>query len=344
MMKYFLSEGNINNESTGAIAKIHIEEWLCSRGYKKLQYNYLLQKNFFTQLYRLLKTLIWFIRIPRKSIVIFHFPIVPLAYRILLKLLHLKGVFVVAIIHDLNGLRFRNSKELGHERKLLRFFSHLIVHNKMMCDFLRTDFPTDKMSLLWLFDYKTSGQEYNPRKLKKEITVAANLEKTQYLNQLLTWNNFNAEFVIFIYGTIPKNLNLQDVSNSIVFRGAINPEDLPLEIEGSFGMVWDGISLDTCTGSLGEYLRYNSPHKLSMYLAAGMPVIVWEQSAMAEWVLENKVGMAVISWTDAISKIEQLNASTYKEYCDHAKNISTRLRKGEFLKHVLGEIEAKART
>ena len=50
-------------------------------------------------------------------------------------------------------------------------------------------------------------------------------------------------------------------------------------MEGSFGLVWDGISVETCAGVYGEYLKVNNPHKTSLYLASGIPVIIWKEAA-----------------------------------------------------------------
>ena len=55
-------------------------------------------------------------------------------------------------------------------------------------------------------------------------------------------------------------------------------------MEGNWGLVWDGNSIDTCSGNFGEYLRLNAPFKFSLYLAAKRPVVVWRESAMAEYV------------------------------------------------------------
>ncbi|NRO11242.1 Beta-1,6-galactofuranosyltransferase WbbI [Lactobacillus helveticus] len=48
----------------------------------------------------------------------------------------------------------------------------------------------------------------------------------------------------------------------------------------------------------GNYLRYNDPHKLSLYLASGIPVIIWKKAAEAKFVEENKVGITVDSLED----------------------------------------------
>ena len=64
-----------------------------------------------------------------------------------------------------------------------------------------------------------------------------------------------------------------------------------LNLFGSFGLVWDGMSSETCKGSFGEYLRINNPHKTSLYLASGIPVIIWSKAALAEFIEKNKCGI-----------------------------------------------------
>ena len=73
----------------------------------------------------------------------------------------------------------------------------------------------------------------------------------------------------------------------------------------------------TCSGNTGEYLKYNNPHKLSLYMASGLPVIVWKKSAIAEFVLSNNVGIAV----DSIFEIkDNINKITDEQYADMRKN------------------------
>lgn len=342
MKKYFLSEGDINRKFNGSIVKIHIEDFLKSSGYTPIQYKFLSIKNLFSKLWRLMMTITWFVRVPKHSIVVFHFPVEPTAYQLLLKWLNKKGVFTVALIHDFNGLRYDNQKALEKEKEQLRYFKHCIVHNSKMAEFLKEDIPLQQMSQLYLFDYKANTGAFKERKLKCEIALAANLDKTYYLDELVHFDWEEQECRIYIYGKASEDITKSVPSSSIVFKGAVPPEELPIIIEGSFGMVWDGDSILSCTGSFGEYLRYNTPHKLSLYLAAGLPLIVWEQSAMAQWVSDHGVGILVSSWPDAIEKIRQMSEAEYRGLCIEAKKIGTRLRNGEFLKRVLEEVEAKA--
>lgn len=47
----------------------------------------------------------------------------------------------------------------------------------------------------------------------------------------------------------------------------------------------------TCNGGFDEYLKYNNPHKFSLYLAARVSVIVWSQSTLANFVRGNEIGL-----------------------------------------------------
>ena len=71
---------------------------------------------------------------------------------------------------------------------------------------------------------------------------------------------------------------------NVKYCGQYKPEELPEKLEGGFGLVWDGDDLGACTGVFGEYMKYNNPHKTSLYLASGLPVIIWEKAAMAKYI------------------------------------------------------------
>lgn len=99
--------------------------------------------------------------------------------------------------------------------------------------------------------------------------------------------------------------------NSIAFSGALNKapfvsmlssldERLDFTVNPSFrmitedwGLVWDGDSLETCTGRFGNYMRMVFPYKASLYLASNRPLIVWKECAIADFVLDNHLGVVV---------------------------------------------------
>ncbi|UXZ08780.1 hypothetical protein F1B95_08005 [Clostridium perfringens] len=66
----------------------------------------------------------------------------------------------------------------------------------------------------------------------------------------------------------------------MIYKKSLSPKEIVEKIEGDFGLIWDGTSINICDGSFGEYTKFNTPHKLSMYIASEIPVIVWKEAKM----------------------------------------------------------------
>ena len=88
----------------------------------------------------------------------------------------------------------------------------------------------------------------------------------------------------------------------------------------------------------GNYLRYNNPHKLSLYLSSGLPVIVWKDSAEANFVEKNGVGLAVNSLFELSERLEKLSQDEYLQLVTNAKNIMKKLKEGYYLKSAVNKI------
>jgi hypothetical protein len=86
---------------------------------------------------------------------------------------------------------------------------------------------------------------------------------------------------------------------------------LPAILEGKYGIVWDGSSAYTCRGTAGEYLRWNNPHKLSLYLAAGVPVVTWKEAAVTAFVEKNGIGITVDSLKELPEKLKSITDDQY---------------------------------
>ena len=122
---------------------------------------------------------------------------------------------------------------------------------------------------------------------------------------------------------------------NICYHGSFPPAELPYELEGNFGLVWDGISVDTCAGVYGEYLKVNNPHKTSLYLASGIPVIIWKEAALAEFVEQERVGITISSLYEIKDIFEKLTEDEYADMLQHAKLISKRLTSGFYTKQAI---------
>jgi len=243
-----------------------------------------------------------------------------------------KGVRFIALIHDLESLRqgiegiISNNKKTNQlaDNDLLKVFNVVICHNDKMRDYLlEQGFAADKVVTLELFDYICAGGHCQNE--RNTIAIAGNLAKgkSAYIYHLHD-DNHNPNLRVNLYG-----INYEDADNdNLRYQGAYSPEDLPANLKGDYGLVWDGISAETCAGNTGAYLRYNNPHKCSLYLAAGMPVIIWEEAALASFVLENKIGITVKSLYEIEEKINKISNEEYLLMQENCRKLSAKLRSG----------------
>ena len=253
-----------------------------------------------------------------------------------------REVQVYFIIHDLEALRYANldTVPLKHkirvhlqESSLLKVADGVIAHNPIMKSVLvEKGLPEHKLVSLEIFDYLIPNyQEKDGLSKGQPIIVAGNLaqEKAGYLYQLPARPAYNLYGVGFDES--------RALANETYF-GSFLPDELPAALEGGFGLVWDGDSAETCSGVFGEYLRYNNSHKASLYLAAGFPLVVWKQSALSHFILENGCGIAVESLHDLSQAIEQLDDKDYQDLVEKTKYIGKKIRDGFFLTNALNKL------
>ena len=253
-----------------------------------------------------------------------------------------RGVKVYFIIHDLEALRYANldTVPLKHkirvhlqESSLLKIADGIIAHNPIMKSVLvDKGVEADKIVSIGIFDYLIPNfQEKMGLTKNLPIIVAGNLaqEKAGYLYSLPEEPAYNLYGVGFDES--------RALANETYF-GSFLPDELPAVLEGGFGLVWDGDSAETCSGVFGEYLRYNNSHKASLYLASGFPLVVWKQSALSHFVLENGCGIAVESLHDLSQAIAQLDDKDYQDLLVNAKRIGQKIRNGSYLTNALNKI------
>lgn len=245
-----------------------------------------------------------------------------------------KHIKLVSLFHDFPSLRwgsgsFESRPLCADEADLMALSDVIIVHNDSMKDVLvKHGIPVEKMVSLEAFDYLTPCEPKKDTNLSRSVVIAGCLapDKVGYLDGVsqiggVNWNLYGVQFD-------PSRLN----GDNIKFIGCFPPEELPEKLEGSFGLVWDGPSIDTCTGDLGNYLRINNPHKLSLYLASEMPVIIWDQAAEADFVRKHGVGICVTSLREISERLNVLKQEDYELMRRKASEVSAKMRSGGFLK------------
>lgn len=254
----------------------------------------------------------------------------PHSHLIIRKILH-TDLPLTVLVHDLDMLRGGREES----EPLLRKARRLIVHTEAMKAFLcKRGFNGENIKVLQCFDYLV---EHLPAPKPSftggnDIAFAGNLEKSEFL-KLLSGNKILSSLHFLLYGaTLPKNV----FGENLTYQGRFRPADLRT-LNGSWGLVWDGESLTTCQGShgLGEYLRYNASHKLSLYLASGMPVIVWQESGVAAFVNQNHLGLTVNSLEELPERIGRLTENEKALISEGVGIMSEKIRHGEMLRNCL---------
>ncbi|HFI0845575.1 TPA: glycosyl transferase, partial [Streptococcus suis] len=217
-------------------------------------------------------------------------------FRILKQLKQKKKIKIISIVHDVEELRglFTKTYYSVEFNQMIALADSLIVHNEVMLDwFVSKGIEKTKLVNLEIFDYLNDKILKPNRDISKKIIIAGNLSKTKspYIYMLKELKDIEVD----LFGI---NYEQSFESENITYKGAFPAEQVPFELNEGLGLVWDGDKLDECSGATGNYLRYNNPHKLSLYLSSGRPVIVWSKSAEAKFVEENNIGFAVDSLFD----------------------------------------------
>ena len=256
-----------------------------------------------------------------------------------------KDVKTIALIHDLESLRkgIIGISGIGYDTKrsdladgaFLKKFDIIIDHNAQMHNyFINNGFEDKKIVDLDIFDYLADElQEMPDRIYDHSLVIAGNLSrgKSEYIYKLC---ESKIDIKLHLYGINYQN-DLQ--KGNIIYHGSYNPAVLPEKLEGNFGLVWDGDEISTCAGSQGEYLKYNNPHKTSLYLTAGIPVVVWDKAAIAEFVKNNNVGVTVGSLTEIEDILKNIPLNEYEQMVNNARIVGKKLKEGYFTSRALNE-------
>lgn len=240
---------------------------------------------------------------------------------------------IVLIVHDVESLRMSKDKPEFLTAEVQRFNSAdgLIVHNQAMEHWLQSHGVKTPMAKLNLFDYQNPQPIIDHANDTGNVCFAGNLRKAQFLNDIPF-----SKLKIDVFGD-----GLELTNSQLIDRGSKSPDELPKYLHDKFGLIWDGESVDTCSGDYGEYLKYNSPHKASLYISSGLPVIVWSQSALAPFVKQQHLGIVIDSLNDLEQVINQLPDHEYQQMIEFVTATADQLRNGHSINAAVAQIEER---
>lgn len=291
-------------------------------------------------------------KVRRNDIVVIQYP--PYQKTLLaniLVFLKMKGAFAVGIVQDLGSYRDNDEGKLikhwstVEDAHALSFFNQLIVNNVQMRKILlAAEFNDKKLINIRMFDYLTDEEtEKKPEeRFFKDAPIVIAAEMQNKLNEkgyYIYSSKADPGVKFNIYGP---DVDEGDINNlTYDYKGAFLPEIIPSVIEGSFGLVWEGNSLETCDGNWGEYLRINNPNKVSMYIAAGIPVIIWSGAALSDFITKYGLGIAVESIYDIKDAVENISDDDYRQMIENIKPFTKAVKSGTFFTKAIERAELR---
>lgn len=283
------------------------------------------------QLYNLWKISLAFLKIKSGSTCFIQYPFD--AYiKYVLFLLKKNDIRTQILIHDIHSCRFHGELS-SKEYKIFDSFDKIIVHTKAMKTLLvKHGISVDKIEVLYLFDYLVASNSILKDEYYFSICFAGNLKKSMFLKKMNQLKNVYTKY--YLYGNFDTELV---ESESFIYGGRFDPDNIS-NIKGKWGLVWDGDGLNKCSGSMGEYLKINASHKASLYLASQKPLIVWNQSALANFVEDNKLGITIDSLEDIEKELLELSEQQMDEIECNVLHFAKKITSGDMLSSILKNI------
>ncbi len=271
------------------------------------------------------------LRLPFSSTLCMQYPLSKF-FNYKVQIAKLKGCKIILIVHDVKTLMGKN-KDVEKEMKRFNKADVLVLHNDIMIKWFAENGYKGKMVPLYLFDYLlVPGQKLSnlPERSDREVVFAGGLgmEKSAFLYQLDTLPNSNYSLKLFGNGfqkdKVPENSVLD-------YRGVFAPDEVLNHLKGNYGLVWNGNEVKECDGAFGKYIQYNNPHKTSLYLLAGLPIVVWDKAAVARLVEKEELGITISSMEELSDKLDEIDNSTYANMVANVDKMRNKIANGHFL-------------
>lgn len=311
----------------GAKARVDMEDILHDMGAVNLGMKRTFCKNKAYDYFRNLAGIMRFMcRVRPGDVVLVQYP-VKKYYKLICRWSHMRGAKVVSLIHDLGSFR-RHRLTVKEENRKLQMSDVIIPANVSTIKWLREhgcDMPMTPQ-IAWDYLLKNNG-DYGE---KKNLSVAFVGDLKESRNGFLY--KLPEKLETHIYGNGAK----KDIPEHIKSHGFIHPEDFVRQGEGKYGLIWYGPTLKHDTeGYIGEYISYCNPHKLGLYMRAGIPVILWEGAGAAPFVKKEGIGVTVESLENLDKQLASISDEDYSRMQANVKRVASLMAYGYYFRSAL---------
>lgn len=341
MNKYYLHIDRNKANHAGSKAVDDCETIMKKRGYKNINL-YAISKNKMYKMFVWMCGTIKLFFIPKGSLLVMQHPLyIHKDYLKLLKKIKYRGIKLVFIIHDLESARrILPDSEFYEKRDEVMFTiaDYIIVHNEYMEKFLRNKgIDATKLVKLDIFDYLVTENFYEREQVSNAdplgIVVAGNLE-----SKTCGYVYNNVGLPLNLYGV---NFDYNLARNDTNYIGSFDADNLPNMMVGKYGLVWYGNDSNECGGVLKEYLQYINPHKVSAYIAAGIPIIIASNIGLASFVEREGIGIVIQSLDEIKDRISRIGDQEYRSMKLNVQKIADNIKAGHYLSTALEMIEQR---
>ena len=335
--KYFVQEHLQEPYQNGGIGYTDAERIMAEAEYQPIFLPCHFSFSVLSKIRRFLFIIRIFLTLPSGSIVVFLLPQYANMNRWLVNMLGWRrSVRRVAVLGDINGIKHNDPALLQKELNEFRQYDFLIAHNQRMKDWLQQELPGVQCAMISFFDFLAEPNGSAPQQ-DHTVAYAGNLEHGLFLNRVGALKSDNPSVLFRVYGQ-PYTQQMAEQPN-LEYMGTSEPYALPAKLKASYGLVWYGNSLDEVGGSIGPYLSIITPHKASLYLLCGIPLIVPEHTAVADLVQQYKLGIVIANLHEIQAAMDAVSPEEYTSMCNHARSVATSVATGQGFRLALQEVE-----
>lgn len=329
-MNCYLSRNYRDFSSAGNKAKTDIEQIMEGLSFRNVG---LRQSHHSNKIVAFFTTLMGVLKAPfclhRGDILVLQYPLKKY-YSFVCRMAHLRGAKVITLIHDLGSFR-RHKLTVEQEINRLNHSDYVIAHNDAMKKWLADQGCKAQLGTLELFDYLSATTAAPAADVKKPFEIlyagALNPRKNTFLYEVGAYAGHAYRFNLYGSGF---ELDKAQGKENFTYMGFVKSDELIATAKGHFGLVWDGSSVSSCVGDWGEYLQYNNPHKTSLYIRCGLPVIIWSKAALAPFVRKHQIGLCIDSLEELETILSHLTLEQYAEMQARVAEVSNQLKSGYF--------------
>lgn len=254
------------------------------------------------------------------------------------ELLEMPGVKIALVLWDvLIWLWDDRDRDFTHDEEflLMNRCDLIFSPNEKMSARLREDGGvTTPIISLGLWDYQIEGTINPDKEYRREVTFIGNLRKTDF-------SSYDGKTIITLIGDPEGLTETEKAKENLNATGSYDNNLLPGILNGGFGLMSyqnkNNVAEKRFFNGAERYGHYNNPLKLSLYLAAGIPVIVDSHSPHAEQIKSDNLGLIIDDINDIDELLDNLTEQDYSEMVKNVGHYAAKLRTGFFTKTALAK-------